>query len=163
MSTRLQKTFINSVLLAQDDFYYPRDSHHLEYIADLDSYNFDTIKAIDMDTFHVELRKLVDLAHYDFVFLDGFLLYEDDKLAKMLDRKYFLHLTKEECWHRRQNRNYCFADSRKYFDNCVWPEFLRYKQRCEVKHSDQIVFINGAEPADIVYDYVLNDLKSLLT
>lgn len=129
-------------------------------MPELDSYNFDTIKAIDMDGFHQELKRLIDSKIYDYIFLDGFLLYEDEKLNKLLDRKYFLHLNMDECWRRRQARNYCFADSFKYFNNCVWPEFLRYKQKCESKYDD-IVYINGSDPIENVFGFVLNDLKNL--
>ena len=160
MSRRLHKSFINSILIAQDDFYYPRDSQHLEYINELNSYNFDTIKAIDMDAFHTELKRVIDSRQYDYIFLDGFLLYEDEKINKLLDRKYFLSLTKEDCWRRRQGRNYCFADSYDYFNHCVWPEFLKYKQKCESKYDD-IVYINGSDPIEVVYDFILNDLKTL--
>jgi uridine kinase len=156
----LLKTFIRSKLLAQDDFYHPRDSQHLEYIPDLDSYNFDTIRAIDMERFHAELKRLVDSRAYDYIILDGFLLYDDEKLNKLLDRKYFLYLNADECWRRRQSRNYCLADSYKYFSACVWPEFLKYKQRCEQKYDD-IIYISGSDPIESVFTAVLNDLKRL--
>lgn len=113
-----------------------------------------------MDKFHQELKKKIDSNLYDFIFLDGFLLYEDEKLNNLLDRKYFMYLSKEECWRRRQSRNYDYADSPKYFNNCVWPEFLKYKQKCESKYDD-IIYINGADQLENVFNFVLNDLKTL--
>jgi nicotinamide/nicotinate riboside kinase len=147
-------------LLAQDDYYFPRDSNHLEYIDALESYNFDTIRAIDMDKFHADVKKLIDSKQYDYIFLDGFLLFDDEKLSNLLDKKYFFYLNKDVCWMRRQARNYDYADSIAYFDGCVWPEYLKYKQKCENKYDD-VVFINGSDLLENVLNFVIGDLKGL--
>jgi uridine kinase len=147
----------HSYHFSQDDFYHPRDAQHLEYIEELDSFNFDVISAINMEKFRQELNKIRESGKYEYIFVEGFLIYDDEKLHSMLDKKYFLHVTKEECLRRRVNRNYKSLDTPNYFDKCVWPEFIKYKQRCEATYND-IVYINGSHSPSEVFMHVLNDL-----
>ena len=159
LAKRLLKEFKNSAYLSQDDFYFPRDGKHLSYISELESFNFDVITAINMDKLRQELEKLVDSGKYDFIFLDGFLLYDDEKLYNMLDYKYFLFLTKEECLRRRQSRNYKTIDTPNYFDKCVWIEFLKYKQKCENIYND-IIYLNGYNNLEDLFQLVSKHLLS---
>lgn len=158
LSKKLQKALKTSTYLTQDDFYFPRDSDHLEFIDELNSFNFDVINAIDMDKFHAELKNAIDSEKYEYIFLDGFILYEDEKLYNMLDKRYFLFLNKEECLRRRLSRNYKTIDTPNYFDKCVWPEFLKYKQKCTMIFEN-INYIDGSRSIEDIFNTVLNDLK----
>lgn len=160
LSKKLLAKYDRSCYLQQDEFYYPRDTDHLEYINDLESFNFDVITAINMDKFRLTLAKLIESGTCDYIFLDGFLLFEDAQVYQMLDRRYFLHLEKEECLRRRVSRNYKSIDTPNYFDRCVWVEFLKYKQMCESKYID-IVYLNGAQSAESIFDLVCTDLTRL--
>ena len=90
--------------------------------------------------------------------LDGILLFEDEKLLKKLDKKYFVDLDKEECYRRRQTRNYKTLDTEGYFDGCVYPEFLKYKAKCESSLRN-VVYLNGADNPDHLFNFVISDLK----
>lgn len=158
LSKRLLCEFPNSFYLSQDDFYHERNSDHYEYIEELDSFNFDVITAIDMIKFHKELNKHVRTGQYDFIFIDGILLFEDDKLSNMLDRKYFLDLDKDECHRRRKSRQYIIADTSNYFDVCAWNEFLKYKQKCQL-YRKNIIYINATETPEHIFNFVLNDIS----
>ena len=157
LSKRLQKEFKNSAYLSQDDFYHPRDSKHFTYLPELDSFNFDVITVINMDKFYQELKKLIVLEKYDYIFLDGFLLYEDEKIYNILDNRYFLLLDKEECLRRRLSRNYKTVDTPNYFEKCVWVEFLKYKQKCQIKYSE-ITYLNGHDLPDVIFNLVKSQL-----
>lgn len=159
LSKRLLASLPNCTYLSQDDFYHPRDNKHLEYLPELDSFNFDVISAINMEKFHERLRQLIE-SDYDFIILDGFLLFEDSSLYNMLDVKYFLYLNKDECLRRRQNRNYKSIDTPNYFEKCVWVEFMKYKQKCELIFTD-IAYIDGSWSIDEIFFRVLNDLNNL--
>lgn len=76
----------------------------------------------------------------------------------MLDKKYFVALDKEECYRRRQTRNYKTLDTEKYFDGCVYPEYMKYKHKCELTLRN-IMYLNGVESPDTLFNAVLNDLK----
>jgi uridine kinase len=124
----------------------------------LKSFNFDVITAIDMQKLHKKLEKLVKSGKYEYIIIDGILLFEDEKLLKILDKKYFVDLDKEECYRRRQLRNYKSKDTEGYFDFCVYPEFQKYKFKCESTLKN-VIYLNGSDSADYNFNYVLNDLK----
>ena len=153
LSKLLQKAFDHSTYLTQDDYYYPRDTKHYTYLPELDSFNFDVISVINMDKLYLELKKLVASEKYEYIFLDGFLLYEDERIYNMLDSKYFLVLNKEECLRRRSSRNYKSVDTPNYFEQCVWVEFLKYKQKCEQKYDD-IIYLDGHESVESIFNLV---------
>ena len=161
LSKRLLIEFPNSYYMSQDDFYHDRSNKekHYEYIASIDSFNFDTITAIDMNKFHKELNKLIKVNTYDYIFIDGILLYDDVKLHKMLHKHYFIDLEKEECHRRRQSRNYIFADTVNYFEH-AWNEFSKYKKRCQTNFSN-LLYLNGAELPDKIFGFVFEDLITL--
>ena len=152
--------FPGAYYMSQDDFYHKRDSEHYEYIPEAESFNFDVITAIDMKKFHRKLEKIIKSGKYDLIFLDGILLFEDEKLNKMLDRKYFLDLDKEECYRRRQTRNYIIADTAKYFDRCVWNEFSKYKQKCQSTLKN-VTYLNGSDTVDNIFNFVLSDIQKI--
>ncbi|KAF4521682.1 hypothetical protein B566_EDAN009148 [Ephemera danica] len=77
--------------------------------------------------------------------LDGFLALNDSWTASQCDVKFYITLTKEQCWERRKNRHYEPADIPGYFEACVWPEHLRTKQEVQ-DISPDVVLIDGSKP-----------------
>jgi nicotinamide/nicotinate riboside kinase len=156
-----------------DDFYRPRDRANMPYVAELDSLNFDTIRSLDLLKFHAHLSGLLSAGSKseatiaDYIVLDGFLLYEDDFVFRMLDKRYFLYLPKEECARRRGKREYALAVRPGYFDVCVWGEYLKYKEKCERANNNDddttasITFLNGEDPVEANLRFILKDLNLL--
>jgi len=91
------------------------------------------------------------------LFLDGILLFDHTDLAQLCHRKYFLTLSKEQCFERRDARVYEPPDVPGYFDLCVWPEYLRYRHRVnnEVKG---VRYFDGSLPVADTLKMVLNEL-----
>ena len=160
LAKRLFATHPHSAYITQDNFYHPRTTQFLNFLPELDSFNFDEISAINMSALHAELDSLVAANTYEFIFIDGFLLYADTCLYARLNRKYFLYLDKETCLRRRLGRNYTTVDTPHYFDRCVWVEFLEYKRMCEQTFSD-LVYVDGCADLDQIFNLVVNDLKTL--
>jgi uridine kinase len=174
----LLKTYIEQVKhkrcvhVNMDDFYRPRDRANMPYIAELDSLNFDTIRSLDLLKFHSHLNRLITASgsneqeqdRVDYIVLDGFLLYEDELVFNLLDKRYFLYLSREECARRRAKREYVITERPSYFDKYVWREYLKYKEKCEHYldgHRRTIVFLNGEEPAENNLRFILADLNLL--
>lgn len=160
---RLMSELANAYHLSQDDFYHERGSSHYTYMPELSSFNYDVISAIDMKRFHAELARLFrSPQRYSYILCDGILLYEDEKLFKMFDKRYFLELPKEECERRRKQRHYAVEDTSDYFDKCAWREYLKYRQKCGVEngHRKNIIFLNGTQKPGALVDYVINDLNN---
>ena len=143
----LHNEFPNSICLFQDDFYHERNEKNLQYLPEAESFNFDVISAIDMQKFKKELIALRDMQKYEYIFIDGFLIFEDNILADMLDKKYFILLDKEESRRRRESRQYNSKDTPNYFDKCVWVEYLKYFKLCKETYKD-IIFLDGTMPPD---------------
>ncbi|KAI8380178.1 P-loop containing nucleoside triphosphate hydrolase protein [Blakeslea trispora] len=82
---------------------------------------------------------------YVFVFVDGFMLYYDDKVANQLDLKFQFTSSYEILKARRDKRQGYhtmegyWVDPPGYFDKVVWPEHLRlsayYQQAIEGLHQ----------------------------
>lgn len=113
-----------------------------------------------MNRFHKELRELIDTNQYDYIILDGFLLYADEKLNHLIDKKYFIYLNKDECVRRRASRNYKSIDTPNYFEQCVWIEYQNYKANCEKSYND-IVYLNGSKKIDDTFKFILQEIKNL--
>ena len=52
------------------------------------------------------------------------------------DYKFFLTLPKDECYRRRITRNYIPADPDRFFDECIWPMYLKNKQIVSQDYKD---------------------------
>ncbi len=154
----LKNEFNNSICLNQDDYYRERNEDNLEYVSEADSFNFDVITAIDMDRFKKDIIKLRDSGIYDFIFIDGFLIYADRELVDLLDIKYFILLNKEESRRRRESRQYKTIDTPNYFEKCVWVEYSKYLKFCKSSYID-IIYIDGTNPIQEIVNFVINDFK----
>lgn len=93
--------------------------------------------------------------------LDGFLLFGHGELTEVCDLRYFLTLTQEECWERRQTRHYDPPDPPGYFQQCVWPEYQRHLEH--VKEVGGVRFLDGMATLEVttklIFDDILNHLK----
>lgn len=97
---------------------------------------------------------------YDYIFVEGFLIFEDKQLASMLDKMYFILLDKEESKRRRALRCYKSVDTPNYFDKCVWVEFLKYQKKCKANHSG-IVYLDGHRSRQELLKEILVALNEL--
>jgi uridine kinase len=151
--------FKNSHHINQDEFFYKKESGALEFIADLNSFNYDCLKAIDSQKFYNSYQNCISsMSHLDYLFIDGFLLFffRDIKY----DRKFFFTLTKNECKERRSKRNYKTVGTLNYFEQLVWPNYVEYFSFCENTFSN-IVYLNGADSLENNVNLVTNELKNM--
>lgn len=156
----LLKLFKRSTFLCQDSYFHKRVSGKLEYRPDLQSHNYDCIEAIDSESFFKDLEKIMSLsAEYDFLFIDGFLLFHFQSIR--FDKKLFFTLTKEQCLEKRSKRNYKTVGSLEYFDQLVWPCYTKYYDFCNSSFCD-IFYLDGDKPAEESLNLVKNELLQLL-
>lgn len=162
LTNHLLSEFKNSVSIAQDNYYYLENSGFLEYIEDINYYNYDVLSAINMNKFYNDLIKLINYSpKYDYIFVDGFLLYEDDRLSNMLHKKYIISVDETTCRYRRKGRVYDGQiDPETYFERYVWPNFIQYKNFCKTRFSD-IVYLDGTDSINNLVKTVKNDIRLL--
>jgi nicotinamide/nicotinate riboside kinase len=156
LATQLSRILPNCKMITQDEYFYHESTGLVEYISDLKMYNYDVINSIDMKKLAQDLNSL--LFECDFIVLEGFLLYSDDFLVKLIDKMYFItNVSKEMCENRRINRNYLGnADENGYFDKYVWTNYLKYQEECKKLN---ITYLNGHETIENLVNFVMNDLK----
>ncbi|XP_077281226.1 nicotinamide riboside kinase [Temnothorax americanus] len=171
LADKIRDTFPTSITLRQDDFFLlPDDPRHVK-IQELNHINWDVITSLDMQKMYSDVRKILEspgrtaTASKRLLILDGFLLFKHKAIADLCDCKYFLTLTKEQCWERRKNRIYEPPDVPGYFDKIVWPEYVKYKNAV-VRNNEMcktITFIDGSKDMEEIYEGVSNEISHVVS
>jgi nicotinamide/nicotinate riboside kinase len=86
--------------------------------------------------------------------IEGFLIFSDKKIADLCHSKYFLTLTREQCWARRRARTYDPPDVPGYFDQCVWPEYEKHRDEV-FRQVPNVIVIDGTQNRTSVLKQVL--------
>ncbi|KZC13480.1 PREDICTED: nicotinamide riboside kinase 1 [Dufourea novaeangliae] len=172
---RLQTELKNSVVIHQDHYFLPVDDPRHTKIPELNHMNWEIITSVDMDKMRSDVLKLLETSSdgnnstetndVKVLILDGFLLFQCKLISNLCDKKYFLTLTKEQCWERRKDRCYDPPDVPGYFEKVVWPEYLKQKNEL-LKDKDlykHITFVDGSKSKEEVFQMVFADIKKLLS
>nr|XP_033333729.1 nicotinamide riboside kinase 1 [Megalopta genalis] len=174
LTNQLKKKFGNSVLICQDSYYFPINDPRHKTIAKLNHVNWEIITSLDMDKMRSDVLKLITSPEEDtfpvtndkkILILDGFLLFACKVISNLCDKKYFLTLTKDQCWEKRKDRCYDPPDVPGYFEQVVWPEYVKHKNEL-MKDKDlykTITFIDGSKNKEEIFEMVSADIKKLLS
>lgn len=171
LASRIHDNFLKSVIVRQDDYFLPSDDPRHIRIPELNHLNWDLITSLDMQKMHSDVIKILQSRENNvnskktILILDGFLLFQHKGITDLCDRKYFLTLTKEQCWERRKNRTYDPPDVPGYFDKVVWPEYVKYKNEIvqNSKLRETITFIDGSKDIKEIYEIVSQEINQLLS
>ncbi|KAK8735670.1 hypothetical protein OTU49_005259 [Cherax quadricarinatus] len=175
-------------LICQDDYFYPVDSaHHIPSPGGLNNHNWEVLSSLDMNKMIKDITETINsipelpvkdpvstsvtvslssclngsVGSLPILLLEGFLLFGHSKLAEMCDLRYFLKLSREQCWQRRSCRIYDPPDPLGYFEQCVWPMHelhLKYVK----EHVPDLIFLNGKEDhSSVVYKEILEASRTL--
>lgn len=63
VANELHKRIPDSVLIHQDQYYYPMGSEKLEYIEELKHYNWDSLSAFDVDRLVQDVKNILELVY----------------------------------------------------------------------------------------------------
>lgn len=100
---------------------------------------------------------LVDDLPFQILIIEGFLVLNYQPIAEICHLKYYLTLTRDQCWERRKVRIYDPPDVPGYFDVCVWPEYE--KHRDEVFQTiDDVHIIDGTNDVMQVVSNIFLDV-----
>ncbi|XP_031839833.1 nicotinamide riboside kinase [Nomia melanderi] len=172
---RLQKELKNSVIIHQDHYFLPIDDPRHIKIPELNHNNWEIITSLDMDKMRSDIFKLLESSPHEsnstetndknILILDGFLLFKCKVISNLCDKKYFLTLTRDQCWERRKDRRYDPPDVPGYFEKVVWPEYLKYVNEL-TKDKDlckTVTFIDGSKSKEEIFQTVFIDINKLLS
>lgn len=169
LAQRLHANIPGSRLIFQDDYFYPQDSEKHRYIPELDHFNWDCLESLDMDKLVKDVRKYTNtIAEKDsldvkgddrrkVLIVEGILVFNRSELTDLCDLRYYLTLTRDQCWARRQMRIYDPPDPPGYFQQCTWPMYAEHRE--QVKNSvDRVTYIDGTVNANTTYGHVFKEV-----
>eukprot|EP01080_Neovahlkampfia_damariscottae_P011784 gene11784-5121_t len=102
------------------------------------------------------------------MFLEGFLLYYFDELFQICEKKIFIFVDKETALERRTKTT---KTSLEYFEEIVWPSYLKHNDKLKTMGNDEIFYISGKRTIEDVFnrsvDYIegkkmTSDIKEFL-
>ncbi|XP_029162145.1 nicotinamide riboside kinase 1 [Nylanderia fulva] len=173
LANKIRDSFSGSIMVHQDDYFLPSsDPRHVK-IQELNHLNWDLITSLDMQRMHSDVLKILQscekkdamASKKTILILDGFLLFQNEDITNLCDLKYFLTLSKEQCWERRKNRTYDPPDVPGYFDKVVWPEYVKYKNEVTQKSElhETVKFIDGSKNMEEIYETVSQEINRSLS
>jgi len=163
LTTKLKQEYPMAVVYGQDDFFLAVDDPRHVYLEELNHANWDIITSLDMEgMYNKVLQKLSQEPESTpgIMVLDGHLVLNYRPLLELCDLKYYFTLTKDQCWQRRKVREYNPPDPPGYFDKCVWPMYLKYKQEIDGIHN--IVQLDGSRRIEDALTIVISDIRRQL-
>lgn len=167
LANKIHDNFSKSVMVRQDDYFLPLDDPRHVKIQELNHLNWDLMTSLDMEKMYSDVKKILQSSKNDTVdskkpilILDGFLFFRHKGITDLCDRKYFLTLTKEQCWERRKARVYDPPDVPGYFEKVVWPEYVKYKNEI-IQKNETITFIDGSKDIEEIYEMVSQEINQL--
>nr|UZO32009.1 nicotinamide riboside kinase-1 [Heliothis subflexa] len=160
----------------QDKYFFPDDDPRHVRCAALAHNNYDVLSALDMDAMLRDVTRTLageDRAHVTctqrdgrysrdgkrFLVAEGFTVLNYPPILEMCDLRYYFVLELGECVARRVLRLYDPPDIDGYFEQCVWPEHLKY--RAEIEKDKRVKIIDGTRGD--AFDIVMADLKAMET
>ncbi|XP_067121384.1 nicotinamide riboside kinase 1 [Centruroides vittatus] len=165
LAEMLKKTIKNCIVIKQDEYFYDENSDHHVIIPELQHANWECLSSINWKELEARVKELLNEEpkdDYSTIIIDGHLIFNYEPLEKLFHKKFFLTLSKEECWERRRVRVYNPPDPPGYFDICVWPMYLKNKQEMAEKVND-IVYLNGSEDKNELFKKVIKEFNSIIS
>ncbi|XP_072453573.1 nicotinamide riboside kinase 1 isoform X2 [Notamacropus eugenii] len=167
LAQKLQKQLPNCSVISQDDYFKPESEIKVDENGFL---QYDVLEALNMETLmssvyswmknprdSPESDDLEGAEEVPILIIEGFLLYTYKPLDPLWNRSYFLTIPYEECKRRRSTRVYEPPDPPGYFDNHVWPMYLKHRKEIE-DIARNIVYLDGTKSEEDLFSWVYNDL-----
>ena len=163
LAKSLLKTFPKAHYINQDEYFLPIDHKNHVFIPKLKHNNWELLSSLDMEKLLQDVQdKLKDdsSSNCNLLIIEGFSLFNYKPLYEYLNLKFYITLTKEQCWERRQNRSYDPPDVPGYFEQIVWPQSEIYKK--EIIHDKSIIFFDGTDKSENILFQVTSKIKENL-
>ncbi|XP_029041494.1 nicotinamide riboside kinase 1 isoform X1 [Osmia bicornis bicornis] len=175
LANRLQKELKNSIIVHQDNYFWPIDDPRHVKIPKLNHLNWELMSSMDMDKMRSDILKLIEFSPNDVnsiekncervLIIDGYLLFKCKVITNLCDIKYFFTVPKEISKERREKREYEPRDVPGYFEEYVWPEYLKYKDEImkDKNLCKTITFIDGSKDSEEIFQMIFPRIKQMLS
>ncbi|XP_015781482.1 nicotinamide riboside kinase 1-like [Tetranychus urticae] len=164
LSTKIIEKFPNSILIRQDDYFREEDDPNHIWItlkSGRKHQNWESLNAVNWDKLKSQVNlTLSELSNTSnpLLIIEGHLIFNYRNFPFKFDLKFFFTLPKEECFRRRLDRNYVPADPPGYFDEIVWPMYLKNKEGMG-KSTHDIIYIKGTDDTQQIFNDVLQRIN----
>ena len=98
--------------------------------------------------------------------MTGIVIFKDQDLLNLCDKKYFVEIDRDTCQARRQSRVWDpegdnWEESPEYFESVAWPEYLNCVQ--EVKELPGVNFLDSnVSSIEANFEHILTDIVDSL-
>lgn len=160
-------------LVKQDSYFHHRSSPKHTWIPELNYINRDIITALDMTKMQQDLIELINcdaifsiknnnlnnINDIKILIIEGFLIYNDIFIRNLCSLKFDVRISYEECYKRRQKRQYNPPNPEGYFEKILWPNYLKYLDEYK---NDEIIIINGEDSQDCCLHFALESIRNFI-
>ncbi|XP_046992961.1 nicotinamide riboside kinase 1 [Schistocerca americana] len=96
---------------------------------------------------------------FHILIIEGFLVLNYQPIVEICHLKYYLTLTRDQCWERRKVRIYDPPDVPGYFDVCVWPEYEKHRDEVFQTVADVHIIDGTNDVRQVVSNIFLDIMK----
>ncbi|ELU02763.1 hypothetical protein CAPTEDRAFT_194407 [Capitella teleta] len=171
LTKRLNEVFTFSQILSIDKYFHDEDSPRHINVKEFDykHANWEVPSAVDIERLVADLKALLNgesacrgiPQRPRLVIIEGILVHAFRELDSFIDMRFFLTIGRDECWRRRQLRDYGPPERPVgYFDIAVWPSYEKHYS--SLKDRSDIDFISGEESPNAVFAMVSREVKYFL-
>lgn len=139
----LEKNTKYSVNIVHQDAF-PQDESKLPFIKD--ERDWEIPESIIFPKFIEAIKE--SKKKYDITIVEGFLVYYDETVISLLDKKIFLNISKDVFFERRRCASCEWGVVPEWYIEHIWNSFLKYGQPPE-KYKNEILRLDGNAPIDI--------------
>ncbi|XP_018336019.1 nicotinamide riboside kinase 1 [Agrilus planipennis] len=105
------------------------------------------------------IREKLTSNNISILIIEGFCIFNYRPVADLCDLKYYISLTKDECYSRRMKRSYIPPDVPGYFEKYVWPQHLQQKKDVEENIPNVTWFDEHSENK---LDKIMSDILNVI-
>lgn len=163
-------------ILNQDDYFLQVDDPRHTIIPNLGHLNWELLSALDMKKMSDDIQAIIrksciqtqNTNNYESAFqsnhiqlniliIEGFLIYNHPFTYEICDIKLHLNLDYSVCFERRRNRVYDPPDVPGYFEQIVWPHYLKNFE--EFRKNNKIKILDGSCSKENILCSALTNIK----
>ncbi|KFM73370.1 Nicotinamide riboside kinase 1, partial [Stegodyphus mimosarum] len=162
LASFLNEKYPGCVIVNQDHFFRSENSEHHIHIPELNHKNWERLEAVDWEAMMENLSEVTSKNprnEKSLLIVEGHIIFNHPIVRNLFHKKYFLTLSKDECFKRRCTRVYDPADVPGYFEQCVWPMYLLNLEDVKENCSD-VIYLDGASNLKQITEFVLSDLQA---
>ncbi|XP_046913039.1 nicotinamide riboside kinase 1 isoform X2 [Dermatophagoides farinae] len=157
----------SSAIINQDTYFREEDDPNHVWVPLCESrkhQNWELLECINWNDMCMAIYDIISkpaIVRPSLLLIDGHIIFNYQPLANVFDRKYFIRTYDKLMIHKRRlKRDYIPPDPAGYFDQYVWPMYLKNLEK--ISNQKDIKYIDGSMSMEHIYQQVCNDLDQFL-